>query len=80
MDKWFDEEFDQFEQLEPIATRLMKEREYRYWRSMGKTEEEAKEKVKLDKNLKIIEEQAKKIKEVEKEREEEEIDLWEAED
>ena len=80
MDKWFDEEFDQYEQLAPIATRLMKERLYRYWRSIGKTEEEAKEKVKLDKNLKIIEEQAKKIKEVEKEREEEEIDLWEAED
>ena len=82
IDKWFDEEFDQFEQLAPIATKLIKERQYNYYRSMGNTEEEAKEKVKEDKMIKKIEESEKSLLGVERERyrEEEEIDLWEAED
>ena len=80
MDKWFEEEFDQFSQLAPIATRLMKEREYRYWRNMGETEEVAKEKVKLDKNLKLIEEHSEHMEAYEKAMEKEEIDLWEGED
>ena len=79
MDKWFEEEFDQYMQLAPIATELMRKRQYNYWRSMGKTEEEAKEKVKVDKMINEIEESFNEIKEVE-ERKEEEIDLWEAEE
>ena len=79
MDKWFEEEFDQYMQLAPIATELMRKRQYNYYRSMGNTEEEPKEKVKEDKMLKKIEDQYNEIKEVE-EREEEEIDLWEAKD
>ena len=79
MDKWFEEEFDQYMQLAPIATELMRKRQYNYWRSMGKTEEEAKEKVKGDKMINEIEESFNEIKEVE-ERKEEEIDLWEAEE
>ena len=83
IDKWFDEEFDQFEQLAPIATKLIKERQYNYYRSMGNTEEEAKEKVKEDKMIKKIEESEKSLLgsgEKVREREEEEIELWEAED
>ena len=79
MDKWFEEEFDQYMQLAPIATELMRKRQYNYWRSMGKTEEEAKEKVKVDKMINEIEESFNEIKEVE-ERKEAEIDLWEAEE
>ena len=79
MDKWFEEEFDQYMQLAPIANELIKKRQYNYYRSLGNTEEEAKEKVKEDKMLKEIEESYNEIKEVE-EREEEEIDLWEAKD
>ena len=79
MDKWFEEEFDQYMQLAPIANELIKKRQYNYYRSLGNTEEEAKEKVKEDKILKEIEESYNEIKEVE-EREEEEIDLWEAKD
>ena len=79
MDKWFEEEFDQYMQLAPIANELIKKRQYNYYRSLGNTEEEAKEKVKGDKMLKEIEESYNEIKEVE-EREEEEIDLWEAKD
>ena len=66
-------------QLAPIANELIKKRQYNYYRSLGNTEEEAKEKVKEDKMLKEIEESYNEIKEVE-EREEEEIDLWEAKD
>ena len=79
MDKWLEEEFDQYMQLAPIANELIKKRQYNYYRSLGNTEEEAKEKVKEDKILKEIEESYNEIKEVE-EREEEEIDLWEAKD
>ena len=78
MDKWFEEEFDQYMQLAPIANELIKKRQYNYYRSLGNTEEEAKEKVKEDKMLKKIEDQFNEIKEVEER--EEETDLWEAED
>ena len=50
---------------------------------MGNTEEEAKEKVKEDKMIKKIEESEKSLLgsgEKVREREEEEIELWEAED
>lgn len=68
IEKWFDDEWDQYHVLMPIADRLMKERAEN-WKSRSKLTQE-KEQEYWEKTEQLAEEQAK---------EREEIDLWEAE-
>ena len=59
IEKWFDEEFEQFDQLLPIANKLIKERELNAQRSLGKTEEEVQKYGEESRLIKYLEESEK---------------------
>ena len=68
VEKWFDEEWDQYHELMPIADRLMEERAQN-WKLRSQLTQ-AKEEEYWEKTEQLAEEQAKRR---------EEIDFWEAE-